>query len=333
MRVKLKKQEINKLFNAITDKYSLTKAALKIGVSRRTLSGWREGSFTIPEFHFHKLLKIGRLKQKDFLPKFYNDHWHSKAAGRKGGRIVFDLYGNIGTAEGRKKGGLASLATHKKKGTAFYNIKIIRKPRKSEKLAELMGILFGDGNLSLYQACVTTNSVTDKEHAFFTKKLIEKIFHDKPSLKVRADERSVGVVLSSRLASEHLHNLGMPMGNKIKANLQAPPWVIKNRRYTKAFLRGLFDTDGCVYEDRHKIKGKTYSYVGWTITSYSLRLRSDIVIALKSLGFSPTNRLTQTSIFLRRQKEIKKYFLQIGTNNSKHLMRYQKFIGGVPKRS
>lgn len=331
MRVKLKKQERNKLFNKIIGGGSLNEAALKIGISRKTLSDWRGGLYTIPEVYFRKLLNIACFKQEDFFPKLYTDHWHSKKSGRKGGLVVFSRYGNIGTVEGRKKGGLASLATHKKKRTAFYNIKTISKPKYSEKLAELMGIFFGDGHLSRYQASITTNSVTDKEHASFVQNLIEKIFNDKPSLKVRTDERSIVIVLSSKAASKYLHQLGMPMGNKIKANIAVPSWVINSKKYSIAFLRGLFDTDGCIYLDRHKINGKIYLHLGWVITSYSRQLRKDIVSILTKLGFLPTNRATQTSVFLRRQAEIKKYFMQIKTSNSKHLMRYQKFIGEVPK--
>lgn len=333
MRVKLKKQERNKLFNAVIDKYSLTIAALKIGVSRRTLSGWRDGLYTIPEYDFHKLLITARLKQKDFFPKLYADHWHSKESGRKGGLIVFRRYGNIGTAEGRKKGGLASLVTHKKKGTAFYNIKIIHKPNRSEKLAELMGILFGDGHLSKYQVSITTSSVTDKEHALFIQKLIEQIFHDKPSVKTRKDERSITVLLSSKIAAGYLHELGMPRGNKIANNLSAPGWIKNNKKYQKAFIRGLFDTDGCIYADRHLIKGRKYVNLGWTITSYSPQLRKDLIAILKDMRYAPTNRENQTSVFLRRHEEIKKYFSEIKSSNPKHLMRYQKFIGEVPKWS
>ena len=99
------------------------------------------------------------------------------------------------------------------------------------------------------------------------------------------------------------------------------------------FLRGLFDTDGCVYLDKHRVGRKTYKHYGWTITSYSVRLIEDIIQLLKQLGFSPTHRTSQKSVFLRRQGEIARYFHEIKTHNPKHAGRYRKLAGGEPKLS
>lgn len=326
MRIQLKSQERKKLFGRVLGKYSLSEVALQIGASRRTLGDWQRGIFTIPEASFRKLLHIAGYDEKVFSPKKYSDHWHNKDAARKGGQIIFKRYGNIGTPEGRKKGGLASQATHKKNKTAFFNLKKIQKPKYSRKLAELLGILFGDGHLSNYQIIVTTNSVTDKEHALFVQKLFEQIFHDRPSIMARKDERSVVITLSSRAASDYLHEFGMPRGNKIKENFFIPDWIKDDRGYQKAFMRGLFDTDGCIYADKHLINGHKYISLGWAITSYSSRLRKDIAAILTGMGYAPTNRGAQTSVFLRRREEIKKYFKEVGSSNPKHLKRYRKFL-------
>lgn len=124
------------------------------------------------------------------------------------------------------------------------------------------------------------------------------------------------------------------MGNKIQNGIRIPSWINKNIQFQKSFLRGLFDTDGCIYLDKHKIKNKTYKHMGWVITSASPKFISDIINLLKNLGYSPTNRTSQKSVFLRKQNEIIKYFTTIGTNNKKHLNRYLKFKQGrVPKWS
>ena len=105
-----------------------------------------------------------------------------------------------------------------------------------------------------------------------------------------------------------------------------PVWISQNRDYQKAFLRGLFDTDGCVYLDRHIIKGKTYRNIGWTFTSRADTLRAEVYEALITLGFSPTLTAPHHSIFLRRKNDIGKYFEEIGTHNKKHRDRYQSFL-------
>ena len=214
--------------------------------------------------------------------------------------------------------------------TRFKTLKNIKIPVDSEKLAEFLGIMVGDGHLSNYQAIVTTNSKTDKKHALFVKKLIKDLFNIDASMRVRTLKNTIVVVASSKSLVNFLNRKGMPIGNKIQNNLKKPRWI-NNQKYQKAFLRGLFDTDGCIYLDKHKVNGKIYKHLGWTITSYADRLVSDILAILRNLGFSPTHRATQKSIYLRRQEDIYHYFQKIDTSNPKHYNRYKKFIGRVPK--
>ena len=334
MRVKISRKEREKLFSTVIERYgSIKKFSDKTKIHRRTLNDWRRGACTIPLKRYKNFIKILGFKEVDFSPHIIFDYWHIKEASRKGGLITFSKYGNLGTAEGRRKGGLASIATHKKNGTLFNNIKSIEKPHKSEKLAEFFGILFGDGHLSNYQASISTSSQTDREHALYTQKLIKELFKIEPYLKVKRNENVINVVASSRNLVKYLNENGMPIGNKIENNLTAPKWIKDNSLYRKGFIRGLFDTDGCVYLDIHRIKNKTYKHLGLTITSYADNLVLDIIDFLKSFGFTPTNRTTQKSVYLRRQKEIVRYFKEIKTSNPKHYNRYIKFIGEVPKWS
>lgn len=244
-----------------------------------------------------------------------------------------ELYGNPGTAEGRRRGGLASLITHNNSNTDFITLKEVRIPKRSELLAEFLGILIGDGHLSTSQAGVTTNSLTDFQHAHFFRETFNKLFGIKSKLTMRSGDNSVSVVASSRNLVQFLRKQGMPLGNKIKNGLRVPNWILRKTAFQKAFIRGLFDTDGCVYIDRHNAKGKTYFHGGWTITSYADTLRRNVTNILENLGFSPTCRDSQKSVYLRKQKDIQKYFFDIGTNNPKHRNRYQRFTGGVPKWS
>lgn len=334
MRVKLPKKSREKLFLMLQNKYgSLVDIAKKNNVNRRALVGWRKGTFTIPLKEYHKFLKILDIPNTLFHPKIISDYWHSKEAGRKGGLASMKLYGNCGTIEGRRKGGLSSIDTHKKNGTLFNTIKDIRIPKKSKKLAEFFGIIFGDGHLSKYQVSIATSAVTDYEHASFVQKLIKKLFGIEASFKIKKNTNVINVVASSKKMVGYLNKNGMPIGNKIENNLTIPNWIKQKDLYKKAFIRGLFDTDGCIYLDVHKIKNKIYKYLGLTITSYADNLVLDIIEALKNFGFSPTHQTTQKSIYLRRQGEIVRFFQEIGTSNPKHYQRYIKFTGEVPKWS
>lgn len=334
MRVKLSKIDRDKLFSSIfTKQRNWNRIAINQKVTARTLRDWRKGNLTIPETSFKDLLKISELKSKNLSLRFLPDHWHIAHASRKGAKRRMELYGNLGTPEGRKKGGIASLKTHNKINTGFVTLKEINIPQRNALLAEFLGILIGDGHLSKYQVEITTNSLTDLQHAKFIKKVLYDLFQVKSKITLRKNENSVSIVASSKKLVEVLNYYGMPMGNKIKKGLKVPPWISKKSQFKKHFIRGLFDTDGSVYVDRHTRKNKTYVHAGWTITSYADKLRQDIVHILEELGFSPTCRESQKSVYIRRQDDIRRYFKDIGSSNPKHIKRYREFVGGVPKWS
>lgn len=334
MRVRLSKKNLKVLFSEILKiKKSWKNVAIDEKISIRTLDDWRRDISTMPFNTFKKFVNIIGSQQIFFKPKLLSDNWHLKEISRKGALKRLKLYGNFGTPDGRRRGGINSLITHQKQKDGFMILKPINEPPLSEKLAELMGILVGDGHLSKYQVSITTNAKTDREHALFTCSLIKELFNISVSLKNRKNENTLNIIVSSKNLVKFLHCKGMPTGNKIQNHLSVPCWIFKQKSYQKAFIRGLFDTDGCIYLDVHKINKKLYKHCGLVITSYADKLIIDIIKIFKNLGFSPTHRLSQKSVYLRKQKEIIRYFLEIGTDNPKHYRRYKKFIGGVPKWS
>jgi intein/homing endonuclease len=242
-------------------------------------------------------------------------------AGRLGALARIAKHGNPGTVEGRKKGGFQSLKTHKKLKTGFVLEQDFRKPKNSKDLAEFIGIMLGDGHLTKYQASMNTGSETDMQHAKHVKKLAHKLFGIKPTIRYKKDCKAVEVAISSIGLVTWLKSKGMPIGNKM-STICVPDWVKENRSFSQKFLRGLFDTDGCTFIDTHIIRGKKYKNRGWTITSYSAKLRNDIVELLQSLGFSPTLRDSQLSVYMRKRIDVERYFREIGTSNAKHLRRY-----------
>lgn len=312
---------------------SLKKLSETLGYSTRTLKDWSKGLFSIPEPAFNKLTALSGKKISSFAPTYLNDFWHIQNAGRMGGFARLKKYGNFGTPEGRRKGGLQSIRTHNKLRTGFKQLKRVATPTKTEALAELLGVMFGDGHLAQYQASVTTNSKTDFEHALFIVQQFQKIFSLTARLRTHKVKNYLTITVSSRRLVILLSKLGMPIGNKIEHHLTIPPWINQTKRFQRAFIRGLFDTDGCVYADKHTINNKCYIHMGWTITSYADTLIAGIVKLLGELGYSPTHRNSQRSVFLRKQKEVIKYFNEVGSHNPKHLARFTAFHGRVPKWS
>lgn len=250
---------------------------------------------------------------------------------RKGGFARVRLYGNPGTVEGRRLGGLRSVVAQKKKHTGFIQLRPIPSPRESTKLAELFGILAGDGHISEYQVSMTTNSETDMEHALHVKSLFESIFPISVSFGYKRAQKACVVYISSKNIVTILVKKGMVRGNKIQGGLRMPNWIQKNKSYKRFFIRGLFDTDGCVYVDTHRIGGVVYKNIGMAFTNRCIPLLEAFKQTVEDLGLHPTQK-TKYTVFLRREKEIKQYFALVGSSNPKHLQKIASYFskkGGV----
>lgn len=327
MRYKIQDDDRKELFDALRQVFgSWKKAAEKIAISAKTLDGWRSGTHSIPEKTFQEILDITKLHLSSPVEKLA-DYWYTSHAGKIGAETSRKLYGNPGTPTGRRKGGLRAIEIHKQNpASRFRSEKPIRSPRPSKALAEVLGIFFGDGHAGKYQASVTLHSETDRAYGLYVARLIEREFSIIPSVKKRTPKKAIEIIVSSVAFVRFLATKGMITGNKIHFGLSIPRWIKTNKEYSKAFLRGLFDTDGCIYLDKHVIKKKEYRNLGWTITSHSDTLIVDIQEALKNLGFHPTHSAGQHSVFLRKHTDIIRYFEKIQTSNPKHQNRFQQFI-------
>ncbi|CAN5707042.1 hypothetical protein BH11PAT2_BH11PAT2_06200 [soil metagenome] len=239
-----------------------------------------------------------------------------KKIASKGAIIRMKLHGNPGTPEGRRLGGMRSLKTHALRESNFKTLRKINKPRHSSRLAELLGIFMGDGHVHTYQATVCTNSETDIQHAFYIKHTLEELFSIPVSISYAKDRKACTVVASSREVCSFLNKHGMPIGNKLTKGLIIPSWIVENISYRRAFLRGLIDTDGCVYKDNHTIKGVIYSSTCIAFTSASPELRRFVTDSLIKENLWPT--VSGRDVRLRRKKDVHSYAEIIGFSNPKH---------------
>ena len=255
---------------------------------------------------------------------------HLKKIARSGGLARTALYGNPGTKEGRRLGGLNSLRTHGKNKTGFNILKLVTLPRHSARLAELIGILMGDGHIGLYQISMVTNSETDLQHALFVKKLFEDLFKIRVGLSNRTDKKACVVTVSSKSVCEFLSLQGIPQGNKITLGVHIPDWIQDKPLYRKAFIRGLFDTDGCVYIDTHYRSKKVYEHLGMAFANQSSPLLSFFKESLELFGLHPTQK-TKFRVFLRRREDIRRYFDLVGSSNEKHLEKARRYFLSLQK--
>jgi len=127
----------------------------------------------------------------------------------------------------------------------------IKYPKESKELAELIGIIFGDGSMNIYKkrtsiAAVLTivgHSIDDKDYLTnHVTKLIEKLFNIKPTQRIRKEQQVLELRIGSKGIVNFLETKGIKLGPKI--NLETPDWILKKEDYIIHFIRGLTDTDG-----------------------------------------------------------------------------------------
>lgn len=133
------------------------------------------------------------------------------------------------------------------------NTKKIKIPIKDEKLAELIGIILGDGNIqnknSIYQVRIAGDSNKDKDYIMnYLKPLCDSLFGIDSKIYKHKTFNELFVHIHSKNVVKFLISVGMQAGNKIKNQVTIPGWVLENDSYLKACIRGLIDTDGSVYE-------------------------------------------------------------------------------------
>ena len=140
------------------------------------------------------------------------------------------------------------------------------------------------------------------------------------------NQQVVDLVISRTELVEYCRDeLGLKVGNKLKQGLDVPSWIRCKRGYIGACLRGMVDTDGSIFWERHKIKKKIYSYPRLSFVSASRPLRESVFLILRSFGFTPRMRKKDgvyRCVQLESMEEIRHYFETVGTHNPKHERRF-----------
>ncbi|MDP2925464.1 MAG: LAGLIDADG family homing endonuclease [Nanoarchaeota archaeon] len=333
MRLIFFRNKLKQLFDQVKFKSNLSwqELADRLKISKRTLFDWRTGKYTISSITLNRCKSEFNIK----IPKpdkILNDNWSKSLAGMKGGQKTFELYGNIGTKEGCRKGALMAIKTHRRKKSKFFVAKKINIPHCSKHLAEFIGILLGDGAITGRQIVITLNRFDDKNFAEYVKNLIKNLFFINPTESKR--ESVLSIIISRTKLVQFLTKDWFKIGSKVKQQIDIPKWIKENDLYAKACIRGLLDTDGCFYVDKHKYKDKIYYNCGLNFSNRSLPILLFFKNNLEKLGFHPTQN-TKFSISLRKEKEILNYFKIVGSSNPKHKNKFKTYFknryGRVPK--
>jgi len=124
---------------------------------------------------------------------------------------------------------------------------------QKETLAYVIGIAIGDGNLSNPNKRATRLRVAcDRKYENTIINFVDAIQKVMPLNKVSIQPRKGNCVDISCYSNKWENILGWKVGfgSKYAQNISVPSWIKRNKKYCKACLKGLFETDGSVYEDR-----------------------------------------------------------------------------------
>jgi len=294
-------------------------------VHPRTLNDWKREQATMPLDVLGVLLrKTNRKMPKDVEVK--DPFWYVYRGASAGGLAVYKKYGRIGgDPEYRKKKWYEWWEREGKYRSSLISFcEPIRRPNYSKDLAEFTGIVLGDGSIGKSQISITLNSRDDKEYIRFVTDLIKNLFDVYVGTHKRKDAVAVNLNVSrTELIRFCVERLGLKQGNKIKQQVDIPDWIKKNKLYSIVCVRGLVDTDGCVFTHSYKVNGKFYEYKKLTFTSYSKPLRESVFNILKSNGLNP--RFAQgRDVRLDSVADMNRYVRIFGFHNSKHLKRYKQ---------
>jgi hypothetical protein len=154
-------------------------------------------------------------------------------------------------------------------------------PPKNGDTAELIGVIWGDGNIYQHKRTQGLKIASNSNNKGFIKRyccLVEKTFNKVPSTYAFKKSYCTHIVLYEKKISERL---GIPTGNRNNIKNRIPNWVNKNDGYIIRLLRGLYEAEGSF-----SVHKPTYTYK-FEFSNKNDSLLSIVYNSLKRLGFHP----------------------------------------------
>lgn len=127
--------------------------------------------------------------------------------------------------------------------------------RKTGDLAELIGVILGDGNIFKFPRTESLTIVSNAKNIGFTQRyalLVKKIFAKEPTIS-KPYKGCVRIRLYEKNISKRLN---IPTGSRKNYDANIPSWILKNKNYLIRYLRGLYEAEGsfCVHESTYTYK-------------------------------------------------------------------------------
>ena len=194
-----------------------------------------------------------------------------------------------------KKRKIDNFASWRKKMIQEGNI-IVNYPAlaRNENLAELIGVILGDGNIHKFPRTENLRIYSNSNNSGFINRysnLVKDIFNKEPRVSKKKNSNCVDISIYQKEISKRLK---IPVGARNLSQIKIPQWIWKNQNCLISYLRGLYEAEGSF--STHK---PTYTYK-FIFTNYNKSLLDNVYKSLIKLGFNPhrsTNKIQRTPLF------------------------------------
>ncbi len=204
--------------------------------------------------------------------------------------------------------------------------------KKECQIAELIGILLGDGSLSLREynptsinrLKITLNSKDDLEYVSYVTSLLECLFKTKPLVRFRSNENTVDILIFKKEVIKYvIEELGLKLSPKW--NNAIIPQSYNSKELGLFVIRGYFDTDGCLVTTNNN--GIIYPRLEMKVCPSPMQCQ--FIQLLKNYDFNigvyQIGR-GEVRIQMNGKKELHKWVKLIGFSNPKHSKKLVRFI-------
>lgn len=170
--------------------------------------------------------------------------------------------------------------------------------KKTGELAELIGIILGDGHIYKHERCDSLRIVGDAGKMGFVERsanLVTAVFEKPPKISKRKTSNGMNVTLYEKHIAIRLN---LPTGSRANYAFQLPSWIEKNRSYKIRFLRGLYEAEGSI---SHSPATYTHKFIFANANQHLLELVARLV---RELGFTINVSVNKAQV--SRKDEVQK---------------------------
>ena len=176
-------------------------------------------------------------------------------------------------------------------------------------------------------------SIDDLEFSKYVKALMKKLYKLNPSYERINKDNTISLHYTRKPLILFKQRLGLPLGPK--GDIEIPSWIMDNKEFKIACVRGIFATDGYLAFQK-KYKTVNY-YPQLKITSKSSKLIKQIYLIFTDFGIKcsiskdkiiyPRKPNVTWNVYIYGVHNLKKFVDILGFANPKHQRKYERWCG------